>query len=136
MNNFEILPHTADVRVKAWGATRAGLLKSVLQGMFAATEPRYMEGGKDRQRRFEIKSPDFNALLIDLLNEAIALSDIQREAYQDLSFELVTETEVKGFFIGRPVTGFETQLKAATYHELEIKRREDGKWEATITFDV
>ena len=48
----------------------------------------------------------------------------------------LTETEIEGSFIGRPVSGFETQIKAATFHDLEVKELDDGSWEATLIFDV
>lgn len=136
MNNFEILSSAADVRIKAWGATRAGLLKSALQGMFAAAQAHYVDGGAEQKRHFEITGADFTALLAAVLNQALAVSSAQHEAYQDLSLELITETEIKGFFVGRPITEFKTQLKSVAAQELEIKRRDDEKWEATVKFET
>jgi SHS2 domain-containing protein len=136
MNNFEILSSAAEVSIKAWGATRAGLLKSALQGMFSVAGAHYVDGGAEQKRRFEIKGADFTALVAAILNQALTVSATQHEAYQDLSFELVTETEVKGFFVGRPVTEFKTQLKSVVAQELEIKRRDDEKWEAIVKFEI
>lgn len=136
MSNFEILSSAADVRIKAWGATRAGLLKSALQGMFAAAGAHYVDGGAEQKRRFEIRGADFTALLTAVLNQALAVSAAQHEAYQDLSLELITESEIKGFFVGRPITEFKAQLKSVVAQELEIKRRDDEKWEAVVKFEV
>lgn len=136
MSNFEILSSAAEVRIKAWGATRAGLLKSALQGMFAAAGAHYVDGSAEQKRHFEIKGADFTALLAAVLNQALAVSSAQHEAYQDLSLELITETEIKGFFVGRPITEFKTQLKSVAAQELEIKRRDDEKWEANVKFEI
>ena len=141
MRQHEILSHTADVRVRAVGSTRAALIEAALQGMFAAAGPRTasVEGGEPEEpveRSFEVKSADFPALLVDLLNEALFNSDTRHEAYEALRFTLITDTDAKGVFLGRPIAGFETQIKAATHAGLEAKKNEEGNWEATITFDA
>lgn len=136
MSPYDILPHTADMRIRASGGTRAGLLESALKGMFAAAGPRPGEGDASVERPFSVKAADFPALLVDFLNEAISQSDINKEAYEAVRFDLVTMTEVKGAFVGRPIQGFETQVKAATHGGLEVKKNEEGLWEAVITFDA
>lgn len=136
MQKYEIIPHTADMRIRALGSTRAGLLAAVLKGMFAAAMPRAVENGKACERPFHMKADDFSALLIDVLNEAIFLSDTNHEYYDDIRFDLITDKEAKGSFVGKSAGSFETQIKAATHHDLEVKKNNQGQWEATVTFDV
>ena len=125
MQRYEILPHTADVRVRAIGSTRAGLLVAALKGMFAAAGPRFAESGDRVERPFKLEAPDFSSLLVDLLNEAVSLSDEDHEAYEDISFTLITDKKAEGVFVDRPVTGFETQIKAATHHGLDVKKNDE-----------
>ncbi len=132
---FEILPHLADVAVRATGETTEELLQALLQGMFAIAEPRW-GGGQAVERPFTIISHDPIALIVDFLSEALAQSDINKEAYTDVRFSSVTEMSAKGIFIGKSVTGFETQIKAVTYHNLEIRHLPDGMFETVVTFDV
>jgi SHS2 domain-containing protein len=136
MSPYDILPHTADMRVRASGGTRAGLLESALKGMFAAAGPRPGDGDASVERPFSVKAADFSALLVDFLNEAVSQSDVHKEVYEAVRFDLVTTTEIKGAFIGRPIDGFETQIKAATHGGVAVERNEEGLWEATITFDA
>lgn len=103
--------------------------------MFEAVKPEYVEGSERVERKFSIMADSSEALLVDLLNEAVSLSDSFHEAYEEVVFESVTETEAEGAFMGRPVSAFEVQIKAVTHHNLEVVQS-DGKWEATITFDV
>jgi SHS2 domain-containing protein len=131
---FELLPHTADVAVRAVGKTQEELFRSLLQGMFTAAEPREADG-EIVERPFETDSPDMAALMVDFLNEALALSDINREAYRDVRFSALTGTHAAGVLVGKPVDGFETQIKAATHHDLQIKTAA-AELEATVTFDV
>ncbi len=137
MKRFEILPHTADIRIRAEGSTRPALFVAALQGMFAAAAPEFTPGEPEHvERQFELAAKDFMSLLIDLLNEAIAVSDTNREAYDDISFTLATDTKAEGAFLGRPAARFGTQIKAATHHELAVQKNAEGNWEATIVFDA
>lgn len=136
MQRFEILPHTADVRIKATGSTRAGLMTAALKGMFAAAGPRMKEGAETLERPFTLSATDFPSLLVDVLNEAVSLSDTHREAYEDIRFTLATDKKTEGVFVGRPVEGFETQIKAATHHDLDIVKNPEGQWETVIVFDA
>ena len=136
MHRYEILPHTADVRVRALGSTRAGLLIAALKGMFSAAVPRYVGEPTETRRPFKLESGDFNALLVDFLNEAVSLSDMNHEAYEDVAFTLITDTKAEGEFVGKPVTGFETQIKAATHTGQGATKKDEVVWEATLTFDT
>lgn len=135
MNKYEILPHTADLSVRASGDSKEELVRSVLRGMFEAAEPDFGEGAAP-ERRFSVVSADFETLLVDLLNEAIAFSCMYHEAYDDVRFSVFSDTEAEGVFIGRPVTRFGTELKAATFHDLQVAQNDQGLWETTVTFDV
>jgi SHS2 domain-containing protein len=136
MQRFEILPHTADIRIKATGSTRAGLMTAALKGMSAAAGPRAKEGVEAVERPFSLSADDFPSLLVDLLNEAVSLSDTHREAYEDIRFTLATDKKAEGAFVGRPIEAFETQIKAATHHDLDIVKNAEGQWEAVIVFDA
>jgi SHS2 domain-containing protein len=136
MSPYELLPHTADVRVKATGGTRAGLLEAALKGMFAASSARLVEGAPETERQFDLASTDFESLLVDFLNEAISLSDANKEAYEAVRFDLITASQARGAFVGRAVEGFGTQIKAATHGSLKVEKNAEGLWEAVITFDA
>lgn len=141
MKKFELLPHTADVAVKATGSSREELFSAAMQGMFEAASPRSAAEGASVppsmkvERKFLISSSEEVSLLVDLLNEAIYLSATHGEAYDDIEFATCTLTNAAGVFKGRAVEGFATEIKAATYHDLKIEKS-DGLLTATIVFDV
>lgn len=132
---YEILPHRADMTIQARGKTREEALRCLLQGMFTAAEPRF-EGGEDARRPFDVHSDDAQSLAIDFLNAVLAESDIHHEAYGDVKFTKLSDAEATGILIGRKVRGFETQVKAATHHDLHVSREPDGDWTMRVTFDV
>ncbi len=104
--------------------------------------------------RVSVAARDAGTLLVDWLNEMIGRSEVEGRAYGDVrelrlsrgpndAFaseavlhdlegpELVLTAEVRG----APVREWESALKAATYHGLELER-ERGRWRARVLLDV
>ncbi|MBI4139210.1 archease [Candidatus Uhrbacteria bacterium] len=136
MHSYDLLPHIADVRVRARGSTRAGLLTAALKGMFVAAQPRAAGNGNGRERSFHLTAEDASTLLADVLNEALSFSRTNQETYDDVRFDLITDKEAKGAFVGKAVSGFKTPIQAAKHHGLSVQKNAEGLWEATITFDA
>ncbi len=133
---YEVLPHTADLRIRAWGKTREELFRNSLLGMSSVMQPEVVSrGGGDIRRGVTLSSPDSAALLIDFLSEALALSQVNREVYTDVTFDELSGKSLQGTLIGLPVPEFEKDIKAVTYHGVEIKETDDG-FEATVIYDV
>ncbi len=145
MKEYEILEHPTDLEIRAFGKTKEELFSNLLKGMFESAKPkilttphpsfprRGLRGGL--VRKIKIKSSDEQSLLVDFLSEALAESDINNEAYFEAEFEKLTGTELAGKIFGSPVLSFGTEIKAVTYHGLEIKEK-NGGWEATVLFDI
>jgi len=144
--DFELIPHTADIQVRVYGADLAQFFKNAVIGMFQAIGPQ-VEGCKKEfgrlicpelpiKREVEIESIDLESLLVDFLSECLYLSDINDEAYIDATIHEVDHNHIKATLHGVKITGFEVvEVKAVTYHNLEIKKV-DGMWQADIVFDI
>lgn len=135
MPPYAIMPHTADLRIRAWGATQKELFQSALNGMFESIAPKWEKEAQTVQRAISIQSTDLNALLVDFLSEALQLSDVNNEAYTDIEIRSLTNTRLNGTLIGKPIAGFDLEIKAVTHHGLDIKQV-SGKWQAEIVFDI
>lgn len=143
---FEVLSHTADIKIRVWGTTPALLFKHALLGMFTCIDPQ-AEGCRkidnriicDELPRFHeiyVEGPDVEALLVNFLSEALCLSDIYNEAYFDVIIHTINETSIRATLYGVPVKGFEVvEIKAVTYHGLAIKKI-DAIWQTDIVFDI
>jgi len=144
--DFEILPHTADIKIRAYGKNKKELFRNALIGMFQSIHP-IIAGCKTENNRvvcdalpehhiIELKASDEESLLVDFLSEVLYLSDVHNEAYLDVTIDELTDTSIKATIHGIAVTGFEVvEIKAVTYHELVIKK-DDGGWVAEIVFDI
>ncbi len=131
---FEILSHPADWRLRIFGSSQKELFRQAVLAMFQSIEPRG-QGALISERPILISSPDQNALLVDLLSEALSLSDIFQETYDDLQIDKLADTTLQGRLIGHSVKSFTREIKSVTHHRLEIKQKND-QWEVEVIFDI
>lgn len=146
VKDFELVPHTADLKIRAYGTTLQELFRNALKGMFASVKPQSNSIRYDDEmpivkhftveHKVVVKSGDQEALLIDFLSECLYLSDVHNEAYFDAQFVTFSDTELDAIIYGVKITGFEVvEIKAVTYHDLTLEQI-DGVWCATIVFDI
>ncbi len=133
---FEFLPHTADIRMRVAAPDLPELFRDALRGMTAVLRPR-REDDQPVRRIVHVDSADLTTLLIDFLNEALALSLTNLEAYENLvGLELDAESAVlRAELAGHRASGFEDDVKAVTYHEADVVRDGSG-WQTLIVFDI
>lgn len=144
--DFEFLPHTADIQMRAYGKTKEELFCNALNGMFQAIGPHAQgcERKNDRlvcsslpeKQAVDVTSSQLDLLLVDFLSEALYFSDIHNQAYFDAEIHELTDRHVRATLLGVAIERFEVvEIKAVTYHELEVKQV-DGVWQATVVFDI
>jgi len=144
--DFIQLPHTADIKVRVFGATKEELFAHALEAMFQVIHPlvpgatvkddRVIPPNLPIQREITITSIDDANLLVDFLSEALCLSDTNNEAYFKADIHQLTSTHLSATLHGASITGFEsTEIKAVTYNELNIEQTPEG-WQTDIVFDI
>src|SRR3989344_1831538 len=91
---FEILEHTADLRIKAWGKTKEELFKNALRGMAYVQKPelRIANGELRITKKIKVESNDATTLLIDFLSAALTQSQINRVVFYDVKFLKFSDT--------------------------------------------
>jgi len=139
---FEILPHTADIRMKVWGNTLKELFRNAVRGVAWFLRPDFEELAKSKEKSsirhtIKVEAVDLNSLLIEFLSEVIAQSDIYNSVFLDAAFKKFGENFLEGRLTGLKVDGFEKDIKAVSYHEVDIKKNpERGTYETMLVFDV
>jgi SHS2 domain-containing protein len=136
MARFEILEHTADVGVRAEGESLGEVFEQAALGL-ADIMGIYAPGAGDTEH-IQVEAPDVGALLVDWLSEILWLHDSRDALLGGVEVVGVTETSAKGRVILVPRAGEEvegTQVKAITYHQLEVKPTDSG-WRARVFVDV
>ena len=135
MKKYEILEHKADLKIRTFGKDKKELFSNMLLAMAESQKPE-IKGKQKNKRQIKIKSLDLAALLVDYLSEALYLSQVNKEIYFDINFKKFSNTEIEGELIGQKVARFGEDIKAVTYHSLDIHQKKDKTWEATILFDI
>ncbi len=143
--SIESFDHTADVGVRIEAENPAELMREAARAFLAVL----LEGdagewsdSSRQERRVELTAPDSESLLVDFLNELIYLFDSQRLIFPELIVEEANfgaGAVLRGRLRGGPWDPrrhkLRTQLKAATYHGLEIRRTERGL-SVEVIFDL
>ena len=138
MGTYKLIDHTADVGICVEGKDIKDLFETSAYAMFSQVFD--LDKIKENiDRRIELKGENSEDLLVRWLNELLFLSD-KGYIFKKFNIENLKETflsaRIKGKKINFKETSLKQQIKAATYHQLEIKKNTSGNWQATIIFDI
>ena len=134
---FEIINHTADVGIKAYGADMKAAFANAARGLFSLiTELDDIE--EVIHRDTELTAPDQESLLVGWLNELIYLFDAENMLFKRFDITQLSQTQLKARSYGHKVDSskhkIKTGVKAATYHMLKIERNNGSK--VQVLFDI
>ena len=134
---FEIVDHTADVGIIAYGADMNEAFANAAKALFSLiTDLDDVE--EVMHRDIELTAPDQESLLVAWLNELIYLFDAEQIIFKRFDITRLSQTHLKAKSYGQKVDSARHQLKmgikAATYHMLEIDKSNGGK--AQVLFDI
>ena len=134
----EFFEHTADVGMRAWGATLAGLFVHAAQGLVAlVAEDSAIQPTESRPVALSASSVE--ELLQTWLTELLVWFDAERFLPGAYDLEAISATSLRGHVQGerfdpaRHTHG--TEVKGVTRHQFRVEQR-NGRWEATVIFDV
>jgi len=138
MPPFEVIEHTADIGIRAFGASRTKLFENAAYGMFSLITD--LEKVRiDSAFSIEIEADDLETLLVEWLNELIYLYDSRSLLLKSFKISSLQETALQGMAYEEQIDfsrhGLNADIKAATYHMLKINKDPAG-WKAEIIFDV
>lgn len=138
MKPFEIVNHTADIGIKAYGASLKELFENAALGMFNILAD--LEGiTTSTELEVKVEAPDEEELLIEWLDELLFSFYTKHIIFFGFDIKELTENtltaKVKGRFIGENKNRLKTEIKAATRHGLQIKKEGDT-YEVQIIFDI
>lgn len=136
MKRYEILEHTADLKIRAFGKTKKELFQNALLGMEESLKFELRRPEEKTKRKIKIKSLDLSAILVDFLSEVLYLSQVNKEVYFEVNLKKFSDTKIEGELIGQKVERFGEDIKAVTYHSLDVHQEKDGTWQATVLFDI
>ena len=138
MKRFEILDHTADIGLVIYGENLRALFGNAGEAFFRLiTDLRKVR--RRVERRINIGRESLDRLMVDWLSELLYLHDVENLLFQGFKVESVGKDGLKAIVKGEPfregVHVIKTEVKAVTYHRIEV-RQEKGRWRAQIILDL
>ena len=134
---FEILNHTADVGIIAYGADMEAAFANAAKAMFSLITE-LDEVAEAAHQDIELTAPDRESLLVGWLNELIYLFDTEQLILKRFEITRLSQTHLKARSYGQKVDSARHKLKmgikAATYHMLEVST--DNGRRVQVLFDI
>jgi len=135
--DFEIVDHTADVGIIAYGTDIKQAFANAARALFSLiTELDDVE--EVVYRDIELVAPDEGSLLVRWLNELIYLFDVENIIFKRFDIIKLDNTQLKARSYGEKVDSSKHKLKigvkAATYHMLKVDKGDGFK--VQVLFDI
>jgi len=142
MREWEHYEHTADIGIRGYGSTLEEAFEAVALALFdVMVDVRKVEPKECRE--VEVEGEDLMALLYNFLEELLILHDMEGLVFGDVKVEIEKGGEgykLKAKACGEPLDYGKhepkEEVKAITYHEMEIKQLPDGRWMAQLVPDI
>ena len=139
---YEYLPHPADVRFRAYGATLEEVFEQAAHAMFgviihtSTLEPK-------RSVEIELESEGLENLLYDYLSELLYLFEVEEIVFGQFRVDSIEKADGSYILHGQASGenldlerhSFETEVKAVTYHLLKVTK-EKGGYSAHVIVDT
>jgi SHS2 domain-containing protein len=135
--DFEIMDHTADVGIIAYGADMKQAFANAAKGLFSLiTELDDVD--EVLHRDAELTATDEESLLVEWLNELIYQFDTEGIVFKRFDITQLDNTRLRARGYGEKVDKsrhrLKTGVKAATYHMLKVEKN-DG-FRVQVLFDI
>jgi len=138
MKKYELIEHTADVGIKAYGKNISEAFENAAKGMFDIIT-NCSKINNVGEYNIQLEAPDFEQLLVDWLSELLFLNSTKNLVFGFFKVEIDKDhpylsASVFGekYNIDKHKIG--NEIKAVTYHMLEIKKKR--LYHVQILFDI
>jgi SHS2 domain-containing protein len=135
---YEFIEHTADLGLKAYGASIEELFVHAAEGFFdALMSPKRVE--EREERVIEVEAEALDDLMVSWLAELLYLFDTEKLVFKGFEVKRLQDNQLKAIARGESLDParheIKTGIKAVTYHQLYVKESQDG-WETQVIFDI
>ena len=138
MERYEQFPHTADIGVRVYGKDLKELFENAAFAMFDIIAD--LEGLESPiAQDIDLNANNHEELLVAWLDELLYNFYTRSIIFSRFKVEELTENAIKAKAFGRAVGAnrnrLKTEIKAATYHNLNIEKTPEG-YKVEIIFDI
>ncbi|MFA5177870.1 MAG: archease [Candidatus Omnitrophota bacterium] len=138
MANYEVFEHTADIGVRIKGKDLESLFKNAGLALFQISSRKQFTKDKTHTSiKVKLGSDNLESLFIDWLNELLSLSAAKGLIFHNIKVNRLEDNFIEAIAVGSNINNYKinTEIKAATYHQLRVVQKTAG-WEAEVILDV
>lgn len=146
--DYEIIEHTADIGIGVKAGDLAGLFSKAACAMFdiiaqrrikekSLHKPSFVKEREKGDFKIKLRAQNIEELFVNWLSELLYLSSVNEIVFRDFKINKIDESGIDAEAFGEGIVNYKvkTEIKAVTYHELEVKKAGSG-WEGKVIFDV
>ena len=135
---FEVIDHTADIGITAYGADIKEVFTNAAVGLFSLMAE--LDDIKENvQRELKLSAEDEEILLVEWLNELIYIFDVEHIIFKRFEIDELTSNQIRARCFGEEIKPgqhkLKREIKAATYHMLRISKDNSG-YKVQVIFDI
>jgi SHS2 domain-containing protein len=138
MKKYELIDHTADIGLRIFGQDLSDLFQNAGYALFdvitdiSKVSPR-------QKRRFNLQRDCMEELLVEWLSSLLYVFDTEQLLFSSFQVFEISDTrleaEAAGELYNKDFHPVKTEVKAVTYHNLNITEV-NGVWQATTVLDI
>jgi SHS2 domain-containing protein len=138
MARFEILDHTADVKIRAYGLTLEELFESAAVAFFTVIAD--LDGvGEDVSHPISAEAASLQELMVSWLNELLYHYEVKRLLLKRFKVSTLSERSLSATGYGERLEPsrhtIHREVKMVTYHQLKVGR-DGGGFFAEVILDL
>jgi SHS2 domain-containing protein len=137
--DFELIDHTADIGIRAYGVDLSQAFANAARGLFSLITD-LDKINENLYREVEITAPDRETLLVGWLNELIFLFDTELILFKRFNISTLSEKTLKSRCYGEKIDKSRHELKrgikSATYHMLNIEMENSYAYRVEVLLDI
>lgn len=133
---FEEVSHTADLEIRVFAQDLETLFKEAGKGMFSLCGIEGLDRGiSSVKQSISLDAMDYEGLLILFLEELLYRLTEDYMYFETDSIDIINEYALKAKLSGTQIKTYQRDIKAVTYHNLNIQRTDNG-YSVNIVFDI
>jgi SHS2 domain-containing protein len=136
-DGFEIIDHTADIAIAAYGVDMKKAFSNAAIGMFSIITD-IDKVNETVMRDVEVTADEMKVLLVSWLNELLFICEVERILFKRFDISELNETRMLAKCYGEKINlkrhKIKAEIKAATYHMIKIE--EGNGIRVQVLFDI
>jgi SHS2 domain-containing protein len=135
---YHLIDHTADFGIRVSGIDSKDLFANAAEALFDVITDIDSLTGQD-SCHVEVTGEDWSDLMINWLREILYLWNGEERLVKSVNITSLSANELSAQVVFDPYDpdrhAVNTEIKAVTYHQIQVKRTLSG-WTARIIFDI